>query len=152
MKCRTCGADLASQGKNKKARYCNTQCANKFYYTYTPIPKEDRKIREHRYDLSKTEQKRRSEIWASYKLDWEDYLNLYDQQHRRCAICKVDIFHLSQGTNFVKSRMACVDHCHTTGKVRGLLCAECNKGLGNFKDNPVSLRNALEYLENPPCA
>jgi hypothetical protein len=40
-----------------------------------------------------------------------------------------------------------IDHCHTTGIVRGLLCDECNKGLGHFKDNPTLLIKAKEYLE-----
>lgn len=40
-----------------------------------------------------------------------------------------------------------VDHCHTTGKVRGIICNECNRGLGYFRDNPDALRNAATYLE-----
>lgn len=39
-----------------------------------------------------------------------------------------------------------VDHCHKTGKVRGILCAECNSGLGKFKDRPEFLIKAVEYL------
>ena len=40
-----------------------------------------------------------------------------------------------------------VDHCHETGKVRGSLCSMCNKGLGSFKDNTESLKEAIKYLE-----
>lgn len=57
-------------------------------------------------------------------------------QGYRCAICRDGIdedFH--------------VDHSHATGEVRGLLCAPCNKGLGHFKDNVESLRNAIRYLD-----
>ncbi len=39
-----------------------------------------------------------------------------------------------------------VDHCHTTNKVRGILCQKCNSGLGFFKDNIDSLNNAIKYL------
>lgn len=40
-----------------------------------------------------------------------------------------------------------IDHCHTTGRVRGHLCNNCNKGLGHFKDNPDTLLKAIEYLK-----
>jgi hypothetical protein len=40
-----------------------------------------------------------------------------------------------------------IDHCHSEGHVRGLLCGPCNRGLGLFKDNPEYLANAIKYLE-----
>lgn len=55
-------------------------------------------------------------------------------QEERCAICRQDV-------------VLCVDHCHTTGRIRGLLCHACNHGLGNFKDNPALLLAAVAYLE-----
>jgi len=41
-----------------------------------------------------------------------------------------------------------VDHCHTTGKVRGLLCSQCNMALGLIKDNPQTLQNMIHYLNS----
>jgi Recombination endonuclease VII len=57
------------------------------------------------------------------------------RQDGKCAICKCEFTH----TPFV-------DHCHITGKVRRLLCRDCNTGLGRFKDDPHRLLAALQYL------
>lgn len=48
----------------------------------------------------------------------------------------------------IKAAKLCVDHCHTTGKIRGILCRGCNTALGSFRDNLESLRSAVKYLEN----
>ena len=61
-------------------------------------------------------------------------------QAGKCAICKNDF---GSGMHAFH-----VDHCHTTGKVRGLLCPKCNRGLGHFKDNREYMRSALCYLDN----
>lgn len=57
-------------------------------------------------------------------------------QDNSCAICKN------------KFELLAVDHCHTTGKNRGLLCNNCNNGLGRFKDNIEYLENSIKYLKN----
>lgn len=44
-----------------------------------------------------------------------------------------------------------IDHCHNTGKTRGVLCARCNFGIANFLDNPKLLQNAIEYLVKSSC-
>lgn len=74
-----------------------------------------------------------------YGITSDDYAKILASQSYRCAICGTTTCHT--GRNFS------VDHCHTTGKVRGLLCAHCNVGLGNFKDDPTLLTNAIKYLE-----
>jgi hypothetical protein len=61
-------------------------------------------------------------------------------QNNRCPICL-------QQFDSIKMKH-CIDHCHTTGVVRGLLCPLCNKGIGLFKDSPECMQRAIEYLSN----
>lgn len=72
---------------------------------------------------------------------------MYVEQNGKCLICKekghIDI--LSKGAP-TTGRLV-VDHCHKTGKIRGLICNACNIGLGVFKDDIQLLLNACEYLE-----
>lgn len=73
-----------------------------------------------------------------YGITADDYANMLDKQNYSCAICKTS--QCETGRNFA------VDHCHTTKKVRGLLCSSCNIGLGQFKDNIELIEKAIKYL------
>ena len=75
-----------------------------------------------------------------YGLTQDDYAKMFEEQNGYCKICK--------GHAIEFSRRLAVDHCHETGKVRGLLCMFCNTGLGNFKDNIDLLEEAIAYLKN----
>lgn len=68
------------------------------------------------------------------------------QQGGLCAICHRP----PTSSPFGKRPRLVVDHDHTTGKVRGLLCTDCNAGIGYFDDDPVILRAVIEYLTSPP--
>lgn len=68
------------------------------------------------------------------------YQELFATQGGCCACCHTPLAVL-RGKNLV------VDHCHETSKIRGLLCHNCNLGLGNFKDDPNILRAAADYIE-----
>jgi hypothetical protein len=68
----------------------------------------------------------------------EQYNYLLSTQNGKCAICNIDHTQL-------KRRIA-VDHDHVTGKIRGLLCDKCNRGLGLFCDNKDFLKKAANYL------
>jgi hypothetical protein len=70
-----------------------------------------------------------------YNLSMDDFASLLQSQDNKCAICQ-DPF----------SKTPHVDHDHTTGKIRGLLCNNCNAGIGFLKDSPKLLRLAIEYL------
>ena len=90
------------------------------------------KYRENNVEKRKKSVKR-SELKNRYNLSLEDYETLLIKQNEVCAICK-------------ESCVLHVDHCHTTGKVRGLLCRSCNLGLGFFKDKPELFEAAKEYV------
>ena len=75
---------------------------------------------------------------SKYGLTQEDYDDLVRSQEGVCAICG--------GVELLPGGLS-VDHDHDTLEIRGLLCRQCNAGLGNFKDDPSVLREALRYLE-----
>jgi Recombination endonuclease VII len=82
-------------------------------------------------------------ILRQYNLTWPEYVQMLKWQDYKCWICKSDFdINAARGEGSVN-----VDHCHKTGFVRALLCHKCNTGLGNFKDDPVLLQRAIEYLE-----
>jgi len=73
---------------------------------------------------------------SKYNITIDQYEELVAAQLGRCDIC---------GSPPGKRGLA-VDHNHKTKEVRGLLCGECNMGLGRFKDNPILLSRATTYL------
>lgn len=74
----------------------------------------------------------------------EQYFEMHDQQGCVCAICKQPECSVDRQSK--KVRRLAVDHCHTTGKIRGLLCSKCNTSLGGFKDSIELLNKAINYL------
>ena len=80
-----------------------------------------------------------------YGITYQEYLGLEAKQNGVCALCKQPETQVDTRRNKLK-RLA-VDHSHETGTVRGLLCHECNTGLGKFKDSPALLKAAIKYLK-----
>jgi hypothetical protein len=78
-----------------------------------------------------------------YGLTFDDYNKLFIEQNESCKICKRHISEVNKG----KKKVLCVDHCHTTNLVRGLLCDKCNRGIGLFNDNIEMLERAIQYLK-----
>lgn len=72
-----------------------------------------------------------------YGIDRTTYFAMIEEQSNQCKLCS------KQGT---ETKPLVIDHCHRTGKVRGLLCNECNQALGLLKDQIETLKNAIEYL------
>lgn len=80
--------------------------------------------------------KKRSILKNTYGITLEEYDAILKTQKGGCAICKV------------KAKILCVDHCHKTGKVRGLLCQLCNRSIGMMKDDISILESAIVYLKS----
>ena len=83
----------------------------------------------------------RGYLLRNYNISLEEWLTLIEQQQNRCKICSTEGTKPEGGTSLV------VDHCHTTGRVRGLLCNNCNTALGLFQDDGSVLESALGYLK-----
>ena len=130
MQCSSCGGTFEQWRKH--SRKCR-ECYNKY-------------VREWMYE-------NKDRVKASVLAKWENYSNqsrfvkygltetAFDDLRRKppnCAICR---------TSFNDARLH-IDHCHTTGRIRGLLCSRCNQGLGFFKDDPNLFTNAAKYLKD----
>lgn len=95
-------------------------------------------------ELARRRQKRRADQESArkayhlkqYGLTVEDYERMIAEQGEVCAICHQPF-----------DRPLFVDHCHTHGHVRGLLCGPCNSAIGQMGDDPERLRSAADYLE-----
>lgn len=82
---------------------------------------------------------RRDYDWQyRYGLSPEQYLEFYQKQEGKCKIC---------GKELPDGEYLCVDHNKETGEIRGLLCDQCNRGLGYFHEVVEILKNAIKYLE-----
>lgn len=84
-----------------------------------------------------------SDLKRKYGLSLQELEQMIIDHNERCAICSIP----SSKTRGRWGTGLSIDHNHNTGDVRGLLCSDCNFGLGNFRDNIESLKNAIKYLE-----
>lgn len=109
---------------------CNT-CLFKEHRRWTEANPD--RVREYRGRDSWTLSKR----CARRGITPEQLVDAFERQECSCAICRVSITLMDSA----------IDHNHLTGEFRGVLCRQCNRALGMFKDSPTTLRYALEYLE-----
>ena len=84
------------------------------------------------------EQAKNTHLKSLYGISSEEYNTLLEKQSGVCAICL---------TPFKSTRSTHLDHCHTSKKIRGILCANCNRGIGMLKESLQTLENAIHYLK-----
>jgi hypothetical protein len=98
-----------------------------------------RRSRKRPKDQNKKANARNSHIRTKYGLEPEQFDEMLEAQDFECAICTTD----------TPTKIGwCVDHNHSTGAVRGILCNHCNVMLGNARDNPAILLAGAQYLGN----
>lgn len=137
IKCPRCNQSFSEDGyhKNKsrktgRALYCK-ECAKELVKQSPSYQTEVRREYE-----AKRERDRNGWRKRRYGLTEEEFLSMLEQQNYLCAICETR----------PDQRELAIDHCHETGKVRGLLCMNCNTALGKFKDDVALLQKAISYL------
>ena len=95
------------------------------------------KSRKRQYDREKESGVLKNKLWkrVGINISIEEYKVKYDALDGKCEICQC------------RFDVLCVDHKHTDGSLRGLLCTSCNLALANFKDSETNMKNAIKYLE-----
>jgi hypothetical protein len=139
----------AKSGLRSKCKNCVSEVGKKYTRSasYRVIDKKRRNtearkakmriyVAKHR-NSEKGEISRQNSYLKRFKLTRDLYNQLLKSQKGRCKICK---------SPPITKRLA-VDHCHKTGKCRGLLCGKCNSGIAFFNENIDSLKNAITYLK-----
>jgi hypothetical protein len=99
---------------------------------------EDTKL----WNLKNKETSKDRYLKRTYGISESEYNSRLINQNNRCPLCNKEFSFNTFGPD-----SPVVDHCHTHGHVRGIICNECNRGLGYFRDNPEALRKAAKYLE-----
>jgi len=111
-------------------------------------PEKYRKIEKNTYEKGWTNQRlmaRKKDAFSKYGLTFEDFLGLLKSQDGKCSVCGSSIYVIPSERG--KQDGAVIDHDHSTGKIRGLLCNRCNRGIGFLGDGIEGLENALKYLK-----
>lgn len=122
-------------GRMRRCKLCHCAATAK-YRTQNPEVYRKASLK-HWHNLK--DSKKHGKWLKRYGLTKEEYETLFDKQKGLCFICKKEC---SSGQNLS------VDHCHKTGKVRGLLCKKCNTALGMLEDNIEYFQTAILYLKS----
>lgn len=148
---RRVGAPAASIGKRARANIARVAAANAKELTYVPPEpcKHGHRLRwvasnncvecDAAARAKRKAQIRRYRLEKLYGLAEADFAALAERQNNSCAICRK---HVTDPSHFH------VDHCHASGRVRGLLCGRCNQGIGLFREDPEIMQNAARYVQN----
>ena len=137
--CKLCHRATAAQARNKnreKANAWGREDRKKYPEKYREYYKHYKKKNWQKLSVA--------ESLRFFGLTNEQYKGMVEKQENKCAICSTQETRKSR-TKGETCRLA-IDHCHDTNKVRGLLCHNCNTGIGKFKDDEDLMMKAILYL------
>ena len=120
---------IRSNGRSYYLKNKESYCKNGKNY------RAKRKLKDPNYEVARG-------LKRNYGISLEQYEAMLRNQNGLCAICDCVLEHRGHGLN-----NANVDHCHSTKIVRGILCGQCNRGIGLLKDSAELLRKAVAYLD-----
>ncbi len=126
--------------KENKKKY------QKEYNQRPDVKKKQKKYSKEHSQTPKDKKRAKENRLKKYGLTLKEYNSMVKKQKNKCAICAKEETERTNGGEKVKSLS--VDHNHKTGKVRELLCAKCNKGIGFFDDDISKLKTIIKYLRN----
>ncbi len=132
------GDKNAKDGKRSQCRHCVLE-ANRAWQAKNPEHAKEtwKRAAKKRY----TTEERRRRLLKAYGLTEGQYATMRDRSNG-CHICGVAF-----DPNGGRLHGEHIDHCHRTGKVRGLLCFRCNTAIGSFNDDPEIMKRAIAYVE-----
>jgi hypothetical protein len=130
-------------GDKHDCRFENLTLFNGIAGEFDHKTREGRQAYQNAYRAMTPAQQKARALRDSFDLSLADYGNMLVAQGGKCAICTRSETHMRNG----KVKALAVDHDHKTGKIRALLCFDCNTGLGKFQDSEQVLLSAAEYLK-----
>ena len=129
--------DYTKDKLRNECKDCQKNHAHDHYAKIAPTEKVKRRISYHA-------NKRAYHHWSlkkKFQMSVDEYERMFKDQGGKCAICGSEKPYPN-----LRIKNFAVDHDHKTEKIRGLLCHNCNVGLGNFRDDPSLLQSAIDYL------
>lgn len=136
-------------GISNRCKPCMREAARESRYSQLEVARARERLKgKKQYDKNREKilvRRASGRLKYRYGLTRDLLEEMFLDQEGKCAICQSEVV-LPNGEG--KSiGTANIDHCHKTGRVRGLICTFCNHGLGSFRDNPEALESAIRYLK-----
>lgn len=143
QRCCRCGEDKPLEDFHRDAGRANGRTVYCKACRLSPESRARRAAQTREWRLNNREKAlasyRKQDLKRHFDMTPEQYDALLAEQDGKCAICRCD--QCATGRRFA------VDHNHETGAVRGLLCTNCNQGIGHFQEDPEVLHAAIAYVQ-----